>query len=48
MKKSNKSSIVFLNTIKGKGISFMENNKIWHHKVPNNEEYDIAIKELNS
>ena len=22
----------------------MENNKIWHHKVPNNEEYDIAIK----
>ena len=48
VKKSNKSSIVFLNTIKGKGISFMENNKIWHHKVPNNEEYDIAIKELNS
>ncbi len=48
VKKSTKSSIIFLNTIKGKGIKFMEDNIIWHHKVPNHEEYSIAKKELQS
>ena len=33
-------------TIKGKGISFMENNGSWHGKAPNEEEYRMAIDEL--
>ena len=33
-------------TTKGKGISFMENNVGWHGKAPNDEEYEIAMKEL--
>lgn len=41
-----KPSVIICNTIKGKGISFMENNYIWHGKAPSDEEYAIAIKEL--
>ena len=48
IKVSKNSSVVFLNTIKGKGIKFMENNKIWHHKVPNKEEYINGKKILES
>lgn len=33
-------------TIKGKGISYMENNAGWHGKAPNKEEYELAMKEL--
>ena len=35
-------------TIKGKGISFMENDYLWHGKAPNEDEYNIAKKELES
>ena len=38
--------IVIANTIKGKGISFMENDLEWHYKSPNNKELELAIKEL--
>ena len=34
------------NTIKGKGVSFMENGVEWHHKVPSAAQVDAAIKEL--
>lgn len=34
------------NTVKGKGISFMENNNEWHHNRLTKEKYDIAIAEL--
>ena len=34
------------NDIKGKGVSFMENNNAWHKGVPTDEEYAIAMKEL--
>ena len=46
--KSNDSSpnCVVLNTIKGKGVSFMENNLIWHYRDPQGEEYEKALKEL--
>jgi transketolase len=37
---------VIANTIKGKGVSFMENVAAWHHGVPNAEQFDIAMKEL--
>lgn len=33
-------------TIKGKGVSFMENKAEWHGKAPNQEEYEQALKEL--
>ena len=36
---------LILDTIKGKGVSFMEHPD-WHCKVPTNEEYEIAMKEL--
>lgn len=39
--------IIFADTIKGKGVSFMENNNIFHYKAPNEEEYNKALKELN-
>lgn len=44
---SGKPSMVIANTIKGKGISFMENRVDWHHKVPNAEQAEIARKELS-
>ncbi len=37
---------IVANTIKGKGVSFMENQAGWHGKAPNEEEYRIAMKEL--
>ena len=33
-------------TIKGKGVSFMENKFQWHGRAPNKEEYGIALQEL--
>jgi len=41
-----KNVLIIANTIKGKGISFMENNVEWHGKAPNKEQYEKAIKEL--
>ena len=34
-------------TVKGKGVSYMEDNAGWHGKAPNDEEYAIAMEELN-
>lgn len=39
---------VIANTTKGKGVSFMENRVEWHHKVPNAEQIEQAIKELSA
>jgi transketolase len=41
-----KPTAIIANTVKGKGVSFMENKAGWHGKAPNEEEYKIAIKEL--
>ena len=46
-KKNKKPSVIIANTIKGKGIYFMENNGKWHHKVPNKDELDKINKILN-
>jgi transketolase len=43
-----KPSLVLANTIKGKGISFMEDTVKWHHRVPNEEEYAAAVAELDA
>ena len=37
---------IILDTIKGKGISFMENNLEWHGKAPNDAEYKAAMEEI--
>ena len=37
---------VIANTIKGKGVSFMEDRVEWHHKVPSAEQVQAAIQEL--
>lgn len=41
-----KPSMIIAKTIKGKGVSFMENGIKWHHSVPSEEEYVLAKKEL--
>jgi len=38
---------LILDTIKGKGFSFSENNNDWHHKIMTKKQYDDALKELN-
>ena len=38
--------VIIANTVKGKGISFMENKAEWHGKAPSQEEYNTAIEEL--
>lgn len=43
---SGKPSAIICNTVKGKGVSYMENNYTWHGKAPNADEYAIAAKEL--
>lgn len=43
---SEKPSMIICNTVKGKGVSFMENNHNWHGKAPKKDEYEIAAVEL--
>lgn len=38
---------IIAKTVKGKGISFMENQVGWHGKAPNEEQYKLAVEELN-
>lgn len=43
-----KPTVIIANTTKGKGISYMENNILWHYRFPHEgEEYDSAVAELN-
>lgn len=42
-----KPHLIIANTIKGKGVSFIENKAQWHHKVPSDEEFTKAIEELD-
>ena len=43
-----KPNVVIAKTIKGKGVSYMENEVKWHYKSPNTQELLIAIKEINN
>ena len=45
-RQNDKPTAIIADTIKGKGVSFMENNAGWHGKAPNKEEYEKAIEEL--
>ncbi len=44
--KKNRPSVIIANTIKGKGVSFMENKLLWHYRCPDDNEYKKALKEL--
>ena len=46
MNDSKKPRMIVANTVKGKGISFMENGVKWHHSIPSESEIKIARKEL--
>ena len=37
---------IIMKTVKGKDVSFMENNADWHGKAPNDEEFAIAMADL--
>ncbi len=43
-----KPTAIIAKTIKGKGVSFMENKVGWHGKAPNEDEYNEALKELKN
>jgi len=43
---SNKPNCIIANTVKGKGVSFMENSILWHYRFPNLEELTSALGEL--
>jgi transketolase len=43
----NKPTAIIAKTVKGKGVSYMENQVSWHGKAPNKEEYELAIQELD-
>ena len=42
----NKPTCIIAETIKGKGVSFMEGKAKWHGKAPNEEQYNLAMEEL--
>lgn len=41
-------TMIIANTIKGKGVSFMENEQKWHHELPQGEQLELARKELSN
>ncbi len=41
-----KPTVIIADTVKGCGVSFMENQAGWHHRVPTQEEYEAAKREL--
>ena len=43
-----KPKLIIAETIKGKGVSFMENEVKWHYKSPNQEEFEKALKEIEN
>ena len=43
-----KPTAIVANTVKGKGVSFMENKVNWHGSAPKDPEYAIAMEELNA
>lgn len=46
IRQKNKPTLIVANTIKGKGVSFMENVPIWHYRMPNEEELPVIFHDL--
>jgi len=47
-KETEKPTAIIMKSVKGKGVSFMENNCSWHGKAPNDEQYELAMAELKN
>lgn len=45
---SDRPTAIIMKTVKGKGVSYMENQVSWHGSAPNKEQYDIAMAQLNA
>jgi transketolase len=45
-RKGGRPFALLCNTVKGKGVSYMEHVPIWHYRSPNKEEYALALQEL--
>jgi transketolase len=45
---ADKPSCLIAHTVKGKGVSFMENTILWHYRIPRGAEYDAALAELET
>ena len=45
-KTKSKPTVIVCNTVKGKGVSFMENQASWHGTAPNDEQYAVAMEDL--
>jgi transketolase len=43
-----KPTVIIAHTVKGKGVSFMENSVLWHYRCAKDKEFDTALKELES
>lgn len=43
-----KPTVIIAHTIKGKGVSFMENTVLWHYRCARGEEFDAALRELEA
>ena len=43
-----KPTVIIANTVKGKGVSFMENQVGWHGTAPNDEQYAAAVAEIKA
>tara|TARA_Y100000031_G_scaffold139607_1_gene166517 strand:- start:352 stop:864 length:513 start_codon:yes stop_codon:yes gene_type:complete len=48
LNEKNKPTVIIANTIKGKGVSFMENKVAWHYRSPNNKELIKALNEIKN
>jgi transketolase len=46
IRKNRKPTVILAKTIKGKGIKFMEGHGVWHHKIPNSDEFELIKKKL--
>lgn len=47
LKSLDRPLMIIANTVKGKGVSFMEDGLKWHHSIPTREEFELAMKELS-
>lgn len=45
---ANQPTVIIQKSVKGKGVSYMENNVAWHGAAPNTEQYEIAMAELQA
>ncbi|MEI7695720.1 MAG: transketolase [Chlorobium sp.] len=43
-----KPTVIIANTVKGKGVDFLEVHGPWHHRIPNSEEYEKIMKQLRN